>query len=508
MSHSKHLRPVAVGLTLACLAGTAPAQSVLQTLTTGGVDDAEITPDGRLAVLREHSVGLDTVVHILDMETGAELAAVPCATMWTGVCQDAVAVTNERAIVLGSCVSVIDLTQPTFPVLGNHEAGTYPRDVALTPDGSLAAVRGGSSNFGPQGGLFLYELDTGSQLARFDGEPTPGFGQRGVEFDVDSVVATDEHAVFVSEPVGPEARTRVTVVALRPDGGTPAIVYETSGADDQRGVAHDITLTPGGRFAAVRSDESIALYRLNGARSKQVWHRRLFGSPGGFGGSAMDSVVATAGRIATISRVSNGAVGAQLDVFDLHGQQAYDRFAGDPHDLELTPDGSRLVVRTSAAVLLYELGPVAFGGRISPLDEVAVGTSHTSFGAGLDSVALSDQHAVTLHRTGTTTEVRLWSLAGGALTETGNFALPNKPCDVALSPDGSTAVVTGTDHVQVIEVATGALTLDFDPVVGKGFYPWCDGVVMTDTHALAFGYTDIGALTSTGWAATIDLLAP
>ena len=96
-------------------------------------------------------------------------------------------------------------------------------------------------------------------------------------------------------------------------------------------------------FAAVRSELSVGLYRLDGAATSQVWHKRLYGAPGAVGGSALDSIEASADRIATISRLSNAGQGAQLDVFDLAGNQWYAPMLGEPHDLQITPDGTRVL---------------------------------------------------------------------------------------------------------------------------------------------------------------------
>ena len=50
-----------------------------------------------------------------------------------------------------------------------------------------------------------------------------------------------------------------------------------------------------------------------------------------------------------------------MDVFDLAGHQKHDRVWGDPHDLTITPGGTRLVVRTHQLVLLYDIGNLPGG---------------------------------------------------------------------------------------------------------------------------------------------------
>jgi hypothetical protein len=497
-------RPILLlSLALCALAPAAGAQVVLDNHVVGPVDDGAITPDGRLAVLLEHPLHPMTV-RILDVRSGAVLAAVtPSNSSWAGAAQDAVAVTDTRGVVIGSGAVVLDLTQPGV-VLGDHPIGDFPRDVALTPDGSKAVIRGGA---GPQGGLFVLELATGAVIARAPGLPAL-FLATG--FDVDSVVATDRHGVLLSWVPPPADRTQVTVFDLQPPSwGAPVVTFQTgpgTPALDQLGAPHDLALTRGGDFAAVRSELSVGLYRLDGAATSQVWHKRLYGAPGAVGGSALDSIEASADRVATISRRGIGTPGAQLDVFDLAGNQWYAPMQGDPHDLEITPDGTRVVVRTSAGVYLFDLVSLPATPQLVPLEFVAAPSTNTSFGAGMDSVAVTDTRAVTLHRQGLRTDVRLWDLVGGGLKPVGTFDLPNKPVDVAISPGGRWAAVTGTDHVQVYDLVAGRLALDHDPLEAEvGQYPWCDGVVLDDERVLAFGYGDLKGLPYKGWVSVVEL---
>ena len=491
--------------TLCALASSTPAQVVIQNLETGAMDDAEITPDGRLVVLRENLGGGDMQVRILDAHTGAVLTQqVSSAGGFSGAAQDAVAVTNERAVVIGQGVLVFDLTQPIPAQIAEHPSGQFPRDLAITPDGRLAVVRGGYM----LESLLVLDLASGALVAQAPGEPAP---IPALSFDVDSAVASDRHGVllsYVSTPAGD--RARVTVFDLQPPGGgAPLVVLETgpSGAAlDQLGTPHDLTLTVTGEYAAVRSELSVALYKLDGPSSSQVWHKRLWGDPGPFVGSALDSIEACADRIATISRRTGPPAGAQLDLFDLSGKQWFAHLDGDPHDLAITPDGRRLVVRTSAGVFLFDLVALPAGPQLAALDYAAVASTATSFGAGLDSVAASDTRAVTLHRQGLSSQVRLWDLSAGALSPAGSFALPNKPCDVELSPDGRWAAVTGTDHVQIYDLLGGRLALDHEPLATvEGQYPWCDGVVLDGKRAVAFGYSGSVPFLFEGWISVIDL---
>jgi DNA-binding beta-propeller fold protein YncE len=507
----KPMRPVRSSLLLglALLVPSIPlasAQVVIENLSTGAVDDAEITPDGRRIVVRENTGGGNMSVRILDALSGVVLVNQPGSAQpfnFNGAAHDAVGVTNERAVVIGQGALVFDLTPPIPVLIADHPAGFFPRDVAITPDGRFAVVRAGA---GMNQGLMILDLASGAIAAAAPGEPA---AIPAINFDVDSAVATDRHGVLLSMVnAGSSERARVTVFDLQPvGGGAPVVVFETSLTGtpvDQLGAPHDVTLTATGAYAAVRSELSVALYRLDGTATSQVWHKRLFGDPGPFGGSALDSIEATADRIATISRRQGPPFGAQLDVFDLAGKQWHAVLEGDPHDLGFTPGGQQLVVRTSAGVYLFDLAQLPAGNLVTPTDFEAISSSSTSFGAGLDSVAVTATRAVTLHRKNLSSEVRLWDLSGGQLGPAGTFTLPNKPCDVDLSPDGRWAAVTGTDHVQVYDLVTARLVLNHEPaVVDIGQYPWCDGVVLDGERAVAFGYVENPLFG--GWISVVDL---
>lgn len=492
-----------IPLVLCAAAPAASPQVVIQNLQISPVDDAEITPDGRLVVMREH-LGLSMGVRILDAATGKQLLATQPQTQgFGGAAQDAVAVTNERAIVIGSSGAIFDLTQPTPTLLASLVVGNVPRDVMITPDGTKALVRGGWDT----DGLVIIDLANGTVLAHAPGEPTM---VPNPDFDVDSVVGTNTHGVFLS--VGPASQTtRVTVFDLAPaGGGPPTVVLTTSptgAARDQLGPPHDVTLAGDGAYAAVRSQLSVALYKLDGAATSQVWHKRLFGDPGPFQGTALDSIEGSSNRVATISRREGAVVGAQLDVFDLAGNQWHASMDGEPHDLALTPNGERLVVRTTAGVYLFNVAQLPAGTLLTPLDFAAAPSVGNSFGNGLDSVEVTATRAITLHRMGPqSSQVRLWDLSNDTLASAGTFSMPNKPCDVAISPDGHWAGVSGTDYAQVYDLVTATQVLTHDSAQsGAGFYPWCDGVVLDNARAVAFGYIDDGQQPIGGWTSVIDL---
>ncbi|MCP3918005.1 MAG: hypothetical protein GY711_20855 [bacterium] len=490
-------------LSVLALAVPASAQFVIANSDTNnlGYDDCELTPDGRYAVLRENT--WQTSARVFDLASGVEVLNEPGAGGGpSGVCQDGVAVTDERGVVIGSQVVFLDLTATPPVRLAAQDAGVFPRDVAITPDGTIAAVRGGN---GVNGGLLLYELATGNRLANAPGDPFPS-GLINMTFDVDSVAVTNDHAVFTSY-IGPtiSPRTRVTVFELRPSGGgPPAIVFETGAATDQIGEPHDVTLTPDGQHAVVRSGLSVGLYQLNGSQTTRPWHKRLFNDPGPFGLSAMDSIEATNDVIATISRRSVGGFAAQLDVFEINGTQRSMVLTGDPHDLAFTPSGERLVARTHIETFLFDVVNLPASMFMTPLDREVFDGTHTSYGAGMDSVMVTDTRAVTLSRLNGITRIRVWDISNDTLEVALETTMPDIPLDLAITPDESRCVVSGLTYVMVIDLRANAVTAQHDPSPATGSFPWCDGVVVNDERAVAFG---VAVANGFGWVSILDLFA-
>jgi len=497
------------GAAALALPGTLSAQSVLNVDYELGMDDGEITPDGRYGVVRMN--GYQGTMRVYDMATGALVERHQCDPNmfgpFGGANEDGVAVTNERAIMIGNCALIGDLTAVGTPgfLLGNHYVGQRARDVAITPDGTIAAVRGGHVATG--GGLFLFDLQTGAQLVNAPGDPSNYFSSL-YSSSLDSVAVTNQFAVFTSLASDTPPTTRVTIFALRTDSGVPAIAYETVAAagpdQDLQGAPSDLAITPDGRYVALRSEFEVALFRLRAAGPGPVWRKPPLANPGGLGNATMDTIAVTDTRIATITRWSNGGVGAQVDVFDLAGNQAADRIVGDPHDLAITPSGERLIVRTSSGAALYDLGARPAGGNLPQLDSAVAMSTHTGWSAGLDSIEVSRKRAAMLFRTGTSTDVRVFDISADTLNQVGRFTLPDEPTDLALTPNGRRLVVTGLHHLQVFDLRTNTLMLDHDVPGNLGYVPWSDGTVADDARALTWGVNG----DQLGWVAVVDLLPP
>jgi hypothetical protein len=502
----------ALALGLFPLAGHSQAQSVLTSDSTLlGIDDVAITPDGHYAVVRQNH--FQQFARVYDLATGA-LVADPAADSNDGLlgeCLDAVAVTNTRAVVLGNRVQILDLTNLANPILGAHRAGFRPRDVVITPDGTIACVRGGSTGGGPAGmvgGSYLFSLATGAQLGFHPGEPTP-YGAGGeISFDVDAVAATNTHAVMTSflDNGNGTGDTRVAIWELHPSGGGPPVVAletgVTLGTTDQMGSPYDLAITPDGTKAFVRSDLEVGAYDLSVSPPAVLWLRGPARGAGPTYEEALDSIEVTNDRVLTISRLANGT-GTQVDVFDANGTDYHSGITGSPHDLAITPDGTRGFVRTSTGVFLYDLVQLPAGQDLPVLSEAPAPAAAVLYFAGLDSVAVTDSRAVTLCRLPTVgVVVHFWDISGPSIVEITTQVIPhNYPTDVAITPDGTKAVVTGDSNVSVFDVATGATLLTHTPCPVNAYFPWCNGVAVNNERAVGVSQWNVQA----GWVAIVDI---
>ena len=485
--------------TLPTLALHAPASAqYLQgyDLDTLGVDDAEFTPNGRLVVARDNTE--ETACMIYDAKTGQRLlyhistAGLP----WGGPCEDAVVCTDTNAVVIGTAAMFLDLTQPTMPPIAEHDVGPDARDIALSPDGTMVAVRGTSS-------MFLFDMASGALLVSV---PAPAPIWVAGAFEVDSVVMDDDHAVFTSYT--PMGDCRVHVFDLHPTGGgPPALVFQTSGANDQSGTPHDIEMTPDGQHAIVRSDYEVGLYSLNGASSGQAWVSGVWGGfQQSFGGSAMDSLVCTNDFVASISRRPIANPGAQVDVWELPtGTQHYDILLGDPHDLALTPDGDRLLVRTHRSLYMYDT--TSFGGPLMfPLAQQGLTGNWTSWNAGLDSLSVTAERVLAISRVDNESKVRVYDITGDTFEKVFGTKIPEEATDVAITPSQDHAIVSGISSVLVVDLRLDKEIL-YDNMLSQGTFPWCDGVAVTDDHAAVFGALCCDSVAFGGWITIVDLFS-
>lgn len=497
--------PVAARLALAVLVA-APAAGQFTTYVDRsnlGVDDVEITPDGRYAVGRTASAATGTF--IVELRTGQLVYSAPSsvAVAGEGPANDAVAVTDTRALTLGSRVQLIDLTTTPPSRITEIDCGYRPRDVGLTPDGRLAVVRGGSSFAGSgASGTFVVDLASGAILLNEPSEP-PGIN---AELGNDMVAVTADHGVSLSyDPQSGD--TSVLVVELAPPaGGGPRVVLDTSPPNLLAGRPMDVAASPDGQYATVRSEGEVALLRLDGTNTQIV--RRFTAFPGPtvpYLETAFDTVVMTDSVWATITIGDPATAGGYLNVQDHAGTSWFALLNGSPRDLAVTPDGGTLLVHTGRRVYEFDLGALPpGGGGLSITNSRPFAATHSGVYAGLDSVVCTDGVAAVIAPSGETTRLRLYDLTSGpAPTLMHAEQMDGWPVDVDLTPDGAYAIVASSNHYLVVDVRTLQARLEVE-AVQPGWFPWCDGVAVHPDHAAAFG---IGLTNAFGWVDTVDLVS-
>ncbi len=474
------------------------------------MDDVAITPSGHIAVVRENNNTHFT--RIYDLQVGTLTALVPNSVSpndLMGECQSAVAVTDTRAVVLGTHAQILDLTNPGNPLIASIAAGFRPRDVAITPDGTLACVRGGSTLNGYQGGHYIIDLATGTLLAYGPGEPVPypyvNTFSTTEGFDVDSVVASNRYAVFTSYLAGTPGRTRVTIWDLHPPGGgAPVVSYETTpcgGCGDLAGAGYDIALSPDGNHAVVRAERSLALFDLSTGTPSMLWQHRPFHNNTYYFMTAMDAVEMTNDRVLVLSRWGGGT---QVDLYDLTGDTAHYRAPGSPHDLALTPDGTRAVVRNNLGMFLFDITQIPADEQLFPLDRQSAPSSATAYFAGIDTVACNDRFAVSLAKSPTFTDTiaSFWRIDRGGLELYSQQVIPgSRPLDIALAPDRTRVVISGNANISVFHLASGDKLYSHNPVAPQSWYPWCNGCATSATHAVGVSMSG----DQFGWVELVDM---
>ncbi len=468
-----------------------------------GVDDVEITPDGRYAIGR--TTASATVTFIVELETGQLVYSTPASLLvgGSGPANDAVAVSNVRALTLGSQAQLIDLTTTPPTLITEIDCGFRPRDVELTPDGRLAVVRGGS-RFGGTGasGTFVIDLAGGAILLNEPSEP-PGIN---AELGNDMVAVTADHGVSLS--IDPNSGdTSVLVVELVPPaGGGPRVVLDTLPLDQLAGRPMDVAVSPDGQYATVRAEDEVALIRLDGTNTQIV--RRVTSFPGPTGPyleTAFDTVVMTDSVWATITLGGPSTAGGYLNVQDHGGTNWFALLTGSPRDLTVTPDGETLLVQTGRRIYEFNLGNLPTGGGgLSITNSRPFPATHSGIYAGLDSVVCTNELAAVIAPSGETTRLRLYDLtAGPAPTPIFTDQIEGWPVDVDLTPDGAYAVVASSNRYLVVDVRTLQARLEVDSGL-PGWFPWCDGVAVHPDHAAAFG---VGIPNGAGWIDSIDLVS-
>lgn len=501
---------VAAAFVVACAANVQAQSLQFSASNLLAMDDVEITPDQRYAVARQN---FDSqYARIYELQTGgftqvSALMGVPC-----GPVLDAVAVTNSRAVVLGgSHAVVLDLANLANPVIAQRPVGVSPNDVAITPDGTIAVVRGGRTSGPNVGGIHVIELATGTQIG-FSAGLCPRYDFDGTvpyTFNTDGVAVTDRYAVALSLVSDtPPAQTRVTIWDLHPAPSAPPIVIlDTASAPLTHlvGAPHDVAITPDGNHAVVRSEEHLAVWNLSNGNATPIFAGPLTNDPGPFQYTAMDSVEVTNSRVVTLANVVGAppATQTQVEVVHFTGARWSGRIAGRPHDLAITPDGTRAVVRTSAGLALYRIVNIGPNPVLTPIDWLDAPSATDNYLSGFDSVTATNDFAVSLTNTANLADTRVWfwSIVRGELELLSSTLLANtRPTDLAITPDGRRIAVTGNASVNVFHLGSGGNAFEHRPVGTTAYYQWCDGVAVSSDRAVGVGQHG----PQNGWITGVD----
>jgi len=257
--------------------------------------DLEVTPNGKVAVVRGNIPGdataNDQKLSIWRTDTGAQVLPNPINTVGKGnlivkdglpMFGDAVAVTNSRVVAIGSHGAVPSVDEDTIYVdilelrysgggvnaivLAAHEltvGGSNPltkmglaHDVAVTPDGGMAAVT--HANW-----VHFFELATGSLVG---GVNLGSFGATACApfYSRSSVELTNTRAIVTTGRITAGFQTNTEVFVLDLEIDPPVVrlhdVLPPLAARDFG--PHDLAILPDGLRAVVTSTGYVAMYDL------------------------------------------------------------------------------------------------------------------------------------------------------------------------------------------------------------------------------------------------------
>jgi hypothetical protein len=373
--------------------------------------------------------------------------------------------TDTRAIVLGAAgvsdgIHILNLSVVPATTVDTHSLGSAPVDVVLTPDGTKAVVRAGASGEA----ITVYDLVTGARTTTI-GSNSGVFGLS------DAVMATNTRAVVLG---GAGATVSVHILDLQ------VIPAATVATHSLGSAPRHLAITPDGSKAVVRaggSGEAITVYDLaSGAMTASIASNS---APFYFG----DCVVASNTRAVTL-----GAAGAtdSVHVLDLTTSPpstlATHSLASAPGDLDITPDGSKAVVRAGGSgdgITVYDLATGALLAQFS---------SNSAPFPCRDAVALTDTRALVLGAAGATDSVRLLDLTTNPPTSLVVHTLSSRPEHLAITPNGLHGVVRAGgsgDAISVYDLTTGARTATF----GSNGAPYNlhESVAATNPRAVVLG---------------------
>ena len=343
---------------------------------------------------------------------------------------------DQRAIVLGGgVVQTYDLDSTPPVQLSQHATvGAGSEDVAITPDGRIAAIRAA-------GTVQFLATETGTILGQYG---IPG-GADGSDW----IAITDSFAQVLGGGVCQTYWLFDLVPTLRAQNATVG------------GAAMDIEITPDQRTSVVRTAGAVQFRRSDGVVLLQA------ALPGTGAGS--DLLAVTNSRAIVLG-------GGVMQIYDvsptvpsLIAQHATVGSAGD--DVAITPNGSIAVVRTGNGVQFVDL---------------VAGTVIQQFGMpgpgdGADWVATTDTRAIVLGGT----VAQIYDLTTPTPTRLSQSSIVSSSShDVEITPNGQIAVVRAGGITKFFDLATGSTITQTGIAGGATGSDW---VTTTNARAVVLG---------------------
>jgi hypothetical protein len=350
--------------------------------------------------------------------------------------------------------------QTTF--IAEQSLGFAPQDIAITPNGQLAVVR----SAGPTGAqsvpttdqVSLWRVSTGTRLPIANCSSSMGYGAITVGYSSDAIAITNDAAVVIGSsafpsPSGPQPETRTQIDVLRLSGGPPrcggsfTISGFTSGM--AAGLASDVEITPDGTKAVVNHRNWIHVLDLT--QEPAVITPVDLGHAGGPGpcypGPQSDSVALTNDRAVVVTtRDVAGTPHAWVYILGLTTPISFvaiEEIGGleesvRPHDVAITPDGTKAIVTCNDRFVLFDL---ATGARTDSPNNSSLDRTYGSPAVPVDSVELTNERAVLLaHKAATgQTHIEIWDISSSLqLISTFEGEAGYPPHDLAVAEIGGT----------------------------------------------------------------------
>lgn len=526
-NHLAILASVALTAASPALAQITPTTNPVQTTTNlasvnGPAHDVSITPNGLYSIT---SSNLSTSgVCMVDLTTGVLTAThngPGTHTSGNDTMTRSVLTTDDRAIVvsIAGVVTIYDISGGTLSHLSTHtpslSGGAKAKDMGITPDGTRAVVAFHNAD------TLVFDLAAGGAPIATSGALTSPGSSYGSVPALNALRVTDTHAIAVGSSI-----KIYDIGSATPSDITPAAVLALPNQ-----TYYDVEVGPSGGRAVVRADNSsgaddshsITLQTVGGVQS--ATYESAFTNPGSVdiysGGRLVglleDSIVMTDDKAILIGIASTSSGTAQVIDF-VAPSPVLTSFAlgGIPHDLEITPQGTRGLVHTSTEVHIYDLAiagsPALLG---SPLSSPGKGMlniyNHSTMVWNVfymeNTVAINDERAIVAGSdynpfNGTSSSmINVYDLDIGGTApnllqshtdSTGGFH--ETLHEVAITPAGGMAAVSATFDTSFVDMDSGDL---ISVISGPGrISPFTvHSLALSNTRAISIANANSGLIT-------------